>query len=289
MSQRMSQPMHEIFEACVQALKDGNPVALATIIRADTRWSVGAKMVVREDGSTFGNLGDELLSRYALEVAREAIQAGSSRRVTSIYHAGELIEAAPGELGDVDIFVEVLQPNPTLLLIGAGHIGEAIVKLAKLLRWRVVVVDDRPDFITSARLPDADERILVSYEPTAETLATMPVTITPSTFVLVATWGWDEPALRQIVNAPAAYIGLVASARKSILIFRDLIKEGIAPEILERVRVPTGLDLGAETPMEIALSIMAEMLMVHRHASGLPLIQFKGGAIMRQSLKGITQ
>lgn len=289
MTQRMSKPMREIFEACVQALQDGKPVALATIIRADPRWSVGAKMVIREDGSTLGNLEDELLSRYALDVAREAIRAGSSRRVTYIYHADELIEAAPGELGDVDVFVEVLQPNPTLLLIGAGHIGEAIVKLAKLLRWRVVVVDDRPDFITSARLPDADERILVNYEPTTETLATMPWTITPSTFVLVATWGWDEPVLRQIVNAPAAYIGLVASARKSILIFRDLIKEGIAPEMLERVRVPTGLDLGAETPMEIALSIMAEMLMVHRHASGLPLIQFKGGAIMRQSLKGITQ
>jgi len=156
-----------------------------------------------------------------------------------------------------------------------------------MLKWRVIAVDDRPEFIEAARLPDADKRILVKYDPAGETLAPMPLEITPSTFVLVATWGWDEPALRQVIGSPAAYIGLVASARKSIIIFRDLVNEGISPELLARVRVPTGLDLGAETPMEIALSIMAEMLMVQRHATGVPLIQNKGSAILKQSTKGI--
>jgi xanthine dehydrogenase accessory factor len=113
----------------------------------------------------------------------------------------------------------------------------------------------------------------------------MQLTITPSTFILVATWGWDLPALRQILDSSAAYIGLVASSRKSIILFRELINEGVAPELLARVRVPTGLDLGAEMPMEIALAILAEMLMIHRNATGVPLAQHKGSAIMQQSLK----
>lgn len=161
--------------------------------------------------------------------------------------------------------------------------------MSKLLGWHVVVVDDRADFITPERLPDADERILVRYEPHGESLDPMPVSITPTTFVLLATWGWDEPALRQVVNTPAAYIGLVASARKSIIIFRDLMKEGISPDVLARVRVPTGLDLGAETPSEIALSILAEMLMVQRGATGMPLAQSKGSAVMTQSTKGVKK
>ena len=286
MSQRITQSMREIYEACVQILEEGKSAAIATIIRADARWVIGKKMLVRIDGSTLGDLGDEPLTAYAQALARRSLAAGQSQRVALIQQDGVLRDAPAGEPGQVELFVEVLQPNPTLLLIGAGHIGEATIKLAKMLRWRVVVIDDRPDFITPARLPEADERILVQYDPKTETLAEMPLRITPSTFVLVATWGWDEPALRQIAAAPAAYIGLVASARKSIIIFRDLIKDGVAPEILARIRVPTGLDLGAETPMEIAISIMAEMLMVQRHATGAPLAQFKGSAIMKQSLKG---
>lgn len=281
----MSNSMQEIFEACAQIAQEGKSAALATIIRADSRWSVGAKMVVRTEGSTLGNLGDEQLSARAIAVARAAMLSGQSRQVTYLWTDGALVDAPPSAFGDVEVFVQVLLPSPTLLLIGAGHIGQAIVKLAKLLQWRVVVVDDRPDFITPVRLPNADERILVNYERETETLDAMPITVTSSTFILVATWGWDEPALRQIIHTPAAYIGLVASARKSIIIFRDLIKEGIAPETLARVRVPTGFDLGAETPMEIALAIMAEMLMLYRHATGMPLMQSKGGAILKQSLK----
>lgn len=279
----------EILQAMLRVLEEGRSAALATIVHAESPWVAGRKMLLGNDGATLGHLGDERLESRTLAFAREALASGESRRVSFVQRNGELIEAAVGEAGDVDVFIEIMQSNPTLLLIGAGHIGLAIVKLAKLLKWRVVAVDDRPDFVAPARLPEADERILVSYQPDSESLAPMPLTITPSTFILVATWGWDEPALRQILNTPAAYIGLVASARKSIIIFRDLLNEGISAEALARVRVPTGLDLGAETPMEIALCIMAEMLMVQRHASGVPLIQQKGSAIMKQSLKGINR
>jgi len=277
----------EIFQASLDILNEGKSAALITITRSESkgRWAVGARMLWRTDGSALGDLGDDRLVARARDLARDAINAGESTQVSFWDRAGELVQTL--ESGDVSIFIQVLISSPTLLLIGAGHIGEAIVRLAKMLQWRVVVVDDRPDYIAPSRLPDADERILVGYDPRTESLAPMPISITSSTFVLVATWGWDQPALRQIIDAPAAYIGLVASARKSIFIFRELIQEGIAPEKLQRIRVPTGLDLGAETPTEIALSIMAEMLMVYRHATGVPLTQFKGSAIMSQSIKGI--
>jgi len=270
-----------IFEAVVNALEAGESIALATVVQADAAPRLGAKMLVRGDGSTLGSLGDARLTSSVRQVAPEAITAGASRRIAYVERDGCLAEAAPGEQGSVDLFIEVMRPNPTLLLIGAGHIGEALMRMAKMLAWRVVVVDDRPDFITPLRLPEADERILVPYDPQTERLDQMLVRVTPSTYIVIATWGWDEPALRQVVNSSAAYIGLVASPRKAIVIFRDLLREGFSADALARVRVPTGLDLGAETPAEIALSIMAEMLMVQRRATAMPLMQFKGSAVMR--------
>ncbi len=250
---------------------------------------IGKKMLVYGDGLTEGDLGEPGLSEQTRQAALAALKSAQPVRLTLAKSGGGLVESAPNEEGELEIFIQILQPNPTLLLIGAGHIGQVLVKMAKILGWRVVVVDDRPDFITPDRLADADERVLVSYDPKSESLDRIPFSITPSTFVLLATWGWDEPALRQVVDSPAAYIGLVASARKSIIIFRDLLAEGISPDSLARVRVPTGLDLGAETPGEIALSILAEMLMVQRQATGMPLAKFKGGAIMAQSMKGVKK
>ncbi len=278
--------MREIFQATLRAMENGEPVAIATIIQGDTRWSVGAKMLVRFDGSTLGNFGDDRLAALALPAARRALNAGHAQRLAYKERAGAFVDASPLEFPDLEIFIQVFQPPPTLLLIGAGHIGEALVQFAKMVRWRVIVVDDRPDFITQTRLPLANERILVRYEPTSETLDSMPITITPSTFIVVATWGWDQPALRQIANSNAAYIGLVSSARKGIIIFRELIREGISADALARVHVPIGLDLGGETHTEIALSIMAEMLMVARSGTGTPLMQSKGSVVMKQATRG---
>lgn len=281
--------MRNIFQACAQAFAEGEPVALAMVIRASPSSRVGEKMLVHRDGSTEGRFRDDSLTDHVCRAGLAALNGGVSARLAYVQGENGYVQAAPDDEGDVEIFVQVLQPRPTLLLIGAGHIGEALVRMSKMLGWQVVVVDDRADFITPDRLPDADERILVRYEPHGESLDPMPVVITPTTFILLATWGWDEPALRQVVNSPAAYIGLVASARKSIIIFRDLIKEGISPDALARVRVPTGLDLGAETPGEIALSILAEMLMIQRRATGMPLAQLKGSAVMTQSAKGVKK
>lgn len=277
--------MLEIFQASAQALENGEPIALVVIIQANPPWMVGNKLLVRRDGSSLGRLGDERLTQFILPIAQRAIKTSHGPRVAVIERDGTLVEASPLEASDVELFVEVLRPSPTLLLIGAGHIGEALIKLAKLLQWRVVVVDDRRDFLAPERLPDADKRILVPYDPATETLAAMPVQITPSTFIVVATWGWDEPALRQIASSPAAFIGLVASSRKAIFIFRELLKDGISVDALARIHVPVGLDLGGEAPSEIALAIMAEILMASKAGSGEPLAKIKGSVIMKQAMK----
>lgn len=282
--------MREVFQAIVEALDRGEPVAVLTVVRASgsTPRHLPANMLVRADGSFVGSIGGGSMEWQAIRDAQAALTERQSRMVDY-----SLTGKEPGNLGlcggTEQVFIDVVVPNPTLLLVGAGHIGKALTKIAKVLEWRVVVVDDRADYITPEQLPDADERILVRYEPETESLAPMPVTVTPTTFVLLATWGWDEPALRQLINSPAAYIGLVASARKSILIFRDLVAEGIAPEALARVHVPTGLDLGAERPAEIALSILAEMLMVERRATGSPMAQVKGSTVMERTMKGVKK
>lgn len=276
----------DVYAASARALENGEPAALVTVIYADSRWNVGDKMLVRRDNSLVGDLSDARLTQVAATVASRAITTGNSQRLGWNERDGALVDTSPFEIGDVEIFIQVLQPSPTLLLIGAGHIGQALVQYAKMCQWRVVVIDDRPDFLAPERLPGADERIFVRYEPQSETLDAMPLRITPSTFIVVATWGWDEPALKQIVGSSAAYIGLVASSRKAIIIFRELIKDGISPEQLARVRVPIGLDLGGELPTEIALAIMAEILMAQHGASGAPLAQSKGTVVMKQARAG---
>jgi xanthine dehydrogenase accessory factor len=170
--------------------------------------------------------------------------------------------------------VDVIQPRPELLVIGAGHIGLALATIGRIVGMRVVVIDDRPEW--AERFPDADEVVIVPYDPETETLQPIPVAITPSTHIVVATWGWDEPALAQVATSPAPYIGLVASRRKAKIIFDGLLERGVPEEVLANVRVPAGLDLRAETPPEIALSIMAEILLLQRDATGLPLMEIKG-------------
>ncbi|MCB0153166.1 MAG: XdhC family protein, partial [Anaerolineae bacterium] len=180
----------------------------------------------------------------------------------------------------VELFVDVVQPQAELLIIGLGHIGLALAEFGRLLGLRVVVIDDRPEWL--ARCPQADEAILVAYDPVSEALDSIPVTITPSAHIVVATWGWDEPALAQVVTSPAAYISLVASRRKAILIFEKLLDGGLAREELARIKVPAGLDLGAETPEEVAFSIMAEIMMSQRAASGRPMTEVRGHPLVRR-------
>ena len=267
---------HNLFDTIIAAGAAGEPAALITVVRSpdDMAWQAGQKALLRYDQSVCGQLGGGVLDERLLAAAQRALEQNRSIRLGYRPEDDTFLELDSLSREAVEFFIDVIQPRPELLIIGTGHIGLALAEFGRIIGMRVVVVDDRPEWLQ--RFPDADETFLVPYNAETETLGAMPVTITPSTYIVVATWGWDEPALEQVATSPAPYIGLVASRRKAKIIFDGLLERGVPAENLARVRVPAGLHLGAETPEEIALSIMAEILLLERGASARPLVDVKG-------------
>lgn len=255
-----------VTRAALQALERGETVALATVVqvRGSAPRHAGARMLVFPDGHIVGTVGGATLEERVIQHAQEALQANRSRLEKYLFSTKNTPESVGLCGGEVLVFIEVLQPTPTLVIVGAGHIGLALSQIAQAVGMRLVLVDDRAEFLADERFPQAAQRIRVSYDRETEQLEPIPLTLTPSTFVVVATWGWDEPALAQILSASQmpAYVGLVASKTKWRVIKERLLERGIPAEKLECVHAPAGLELGAETPGEIALSIMAEILAV---------------------------
>lgn len=244
--------MLETISALNEALQRDEPVALATVVevKGASPAQVGFKLLVRPDGSVVGNLGGGALEQKIREEAIVALREGKSRLVH--YTLREEGPDAIGMLcgGEVTVFVEVYQPAPTLLIVGGGHIGQPLAEMARIVGFQVQVVDVRPE---RATVPQLD-----------------PATITPWTYVVLITENHvtDEQALRQVLDTPAAYIGMIGSRRKVSTIFDHLQTEGISAEHLARVHAPIGLDLGGRSPAEIALSILAEIVLVRYGGSG---------------------
>jgi xanthine dehydrogenase accessory factor len=267
------------------ALVAGAPAVWAVIVHADgNELIVGSRQVVCLN-QAFGTIGDTRLEHAITEQARQAMAEHYPQRLGFDPATGTIRRLASTRRATVEIFLDLYDPRPRLLIVGAGHIGAALARQGQLLDWQVEVVDDRPEFLTAEHLSGADATHLVAYAPETEQLEPLPVTITPSTAVVVATWGWDEPALRQLAATPAVYVGLVASLRKAAVIFERLGGEGIDPGWLNRVHVPVGLDVGAESPAEIALAIMAEILAVTRGKSGRPMQQVHGDPLATQLIR----
>ena len=249
--------------ASLEAYDGGDPVALVTVVstpegREDPSPGpgrrLGAKLLVRRDGSTLGDLGSEHLHALALAAARRVADLGKN----------EFVEAPDG----TGLFAEGFTTPPTLVLMGGGHIAKATAPLARTLGFRVYVVDDRPQFANQERFPEAEATIVADF---AEGLAQVPVNV--NTYIVVATRGHrqDDMALEAAVRTPARYVGLVGSRRKTIMIYRELLRHGVPPERLREVHAPIGLDIGALTPEEIALSIMAEVVMTRLGGTGRPM------------------
>ena len=266
----------DLFETIIAACDAGEPTALITVIRSpdETAWQVGKKILLGYDLSVSGQLRGGELEPKLLAAAQQGLQQNRSIRLGYQSEDNTFTELDSINRESVEFFVDIVQPRSELLIIGTGHIGLALAEMGRTIGMRVVVVDDRPEWL--ARFPDADETFFIPYNAETETLGSMPVNITPTSYIVVATWGWDEPALEQVVASPAPYIGLVASQRKAKIIFDDLLEQGLAEKDLARVRVPAGLHLGAETPEEIALSILAEILLLERGATARPLVEIKG-------------
>jgi xanthine dehydrogenase accessory factor len=208
-------------------------------------------------GGTMEIAVERLDSRESAAPLRAALQTLSTGEVATI----EI--AATDESGKVERFSREILPLPTLLIAGAGHVGQALAAIAGPMDFRVSVIDDRPDMVSAERFPSA-RCIVGDIETELKQLR-----ITPHTYVVIVTRGHknDGRALAAVVQSPAKYIGLIGSKRKIVTIFRDLYQSGVSREMLERVRAPIGLNIGAVSPAEIAVSIAAELIAVRRGAS----------------------
>ena len=239
-----------------RAYQGDGSVALASLTRpGDGNESpLGAKLFVRENGATEGTLGSPELDHQAVKKARELMVLGRN----------EYVLADDGS----EYFIEAYTTPPQMVLCGGGHVSKAIAPLASKLGFHVFVTDDREEFANTERYPEAD--IVVAKKP-EEAIPELP--INPNTFIIIATRGhrYDNVALEAAARTSAKYVGLLGSRRKTILIYEDLVRMGLPEERIREIRSPVGLDIGGRTPDEIAVSIMAEVLMFRLGGTGSPM------------------
>jgi xanthine dehydrogenase accessory factor len=243
-----------------EALSSRTPVAVATIVRGEP---LGAKVLVLPDG-VLGTLGNELLDAAVEPNARELL--ANEKSETRPY-------GLPGRDEPVEVFIESYPPPPTLLIFGAVHVAQPLSHFAKALGFDVVVSDARAKLATRERFPDAD-RIIQGWPD--ETLAQ--VEILPNTYVAILSHDpkFDEPALVGTLDTPAAYIGAIGSRKTNEDRRRRLAEAGLSPDQIARLRAPIGLDIGAATPEEMAISILGEIIALRRGRQGGPLTYATG-------------
>lgn len=263
----------EITREVLAAGRGGPPVVVATVIAAPdgSEGAVGAKMLVRADGSTVSSLGMEALDEAVRKEASDVFR----RHGVEVMHLdskGRRVERRSPDAA-FELMLEVHERPATLVVIGAGHVGKALATLGNLVGFSVEVVDDRPEFANPERFPEADRVTCGRFE---EVLADYP--IDANTYVVCVTRGHrhDEISLRMVAASPAAYVGMIGSRRRVGAVLQHLVEDGVSRKAVERVHTPIGLDIGAETPAEIAVSIIAEIVMVRRGGSGGPMRKAKG-------------
>jgi xanthine dehydrogenase accessory factor len=251
----------EVFAAVADALERGEPAALVTIVSASgsTPQRVGAKMLVFADGRIVGTIGGGCYENDAFWKARGAIES----RVPQLVHY-ELSDDFAQETGlicggQMDVYIEPIEPSPELYIVGAGHVGFHLSRIAHEVSFRVHVIDDREKFANAERFPDAAE-IVVDDLPAWIGRTTLP----PHAYVVIVTRGHtnDLAALRELAPRELRYLGLIGSRAKVARLYDALLAEGMSPDMLTRVHAPIGLEIGAVTPQEIAVSILAELIAV---------------------------
>ena len=258
--------MQSIYQAVAEVVKNNEQAALCTVVRSQgsTPRRAASKMLVYADGSILGSVGGGEMESRVIAEARQAILDGRPRLVE--YSMSDPARGDPGVCGgQMEIFVEPIQPNPTLIIFGAGHVGRAVAHLAHWLGFRVVASDDRPEFCTPETFPEADE-----HYPGSPQEIPAHVRITPRTYVVLTTRNVDVDVqiLPSLLSSSAGYIGVIGSRRRWATTRQKLDDLGISQEELSRVHSPMGLKLNAETPEEIAVSIMAEIILLSRSSSG---------------------
>jgi xanthine dehydrogenase accessory factor len=265
----------DIYEEIVRLRREGRNCALATIV--NTQGSIpsfaSAKMLVRDDGSIVGTVGGGGAEYEVIQAARDVIANEKPQLVRFDLNNKPGLDAGMVCGGSLEIYVEPLVVAPALYLFGAGHVGLSTYRIAQSAGFEVTVIDERAAFANRERYPLAREIVVAELDVAMARLAP-----TASSFILIFTPSHlsDMRVLRWATSTPARYIGMMGSKRKVTGIFHELQKEGIPAERFEAVHAPVGLDIGAQPPEEIAISVVAEMIACRRHsAAALPHLRLE--------------
>ena len=258
--------MPTIYQALAEIEKNNETAALCTVVasQGSTPRHVGSKMLVYPDGHFIGTIGGGDMEHRALDEAMIAMSEGKPQTIKY-----SMVDPSRGDVGvcggTVEVFVEPILPAPLVVVVGAGHVGRAVVHLAKWLGFRVAVNDDRAEFCTPEATPGAD-----AYYPVPMEKLTEQFKVTKRTYFVLTTRGSNVDALGlpSLLESPAAYIGVIGSKRRWATTVKALKEKGMAPEQIARIHSPMGLELNAETPEEIAVSILAEILMLRDKGTG---------------------
>jgi xanthine dehydrogenase accessory factor len=258
----------DLFEEIVRMRRAGERGALATIVH--TNGSIpsyeSSRMLVREDGSIAGTIGGGCVEADVWAAAKDAIQSEQPRKM--IFNLNHDAEYDSGLIcgGTLEIFVEPILPQPNLYIFGGGHVSSAVARAANAAGFTITVIDDREAFANSERFPMAKE-LYTSYQHAYDKLEP-----NSASYLLIVTRGHkdDMRVLAWAVRTQARYIGMIGSKRKVLSVYQALEREGYSPSEFERVHAPVGLDIGALTPEEIAISITAELIAVRRNSQNAP-------------------
>jgi xanthine dehydrogenase accessory factor len=258
--------MKSIFQALSELEKNNEAAALCTVIKSEgsTPRHVGSKLIVHPDGHILGTVGGGELENRVIKAALESLDSGKAQILS--YTMADPSRGDPGVCGGtVEVFVEPILPPALIVIIGGGHVGKAVVHLAKWLGFRVAVSDDRAEFCTPESVPGADAYYPVEMGKLAEQLK-----VNRQTYLVITSRGSniDAEGLPSLLDSDAAYIGVIGSRRRWLTTVKALKEQGVTEKKIARVHSPMGLELNAETPEEIAVSILAEILMIRDKGTG---------------------
>ena len=261
--------MNSIYQALSGLEKNNKSASLCTVIssKGSTPRHVGSKMLVYPDGEIVGTVGGGELESRVIKSALESLKNGEAQTLS--YTMTDPSRGDPGVCGGtVEVFVEPILPPAMVVVIGGGHVGKAVVHLAKWLGFRVAVSDDREEFCNPESVPGADAYYPVDMGKLAENLK-----VTRQTYLVVTSRGSgvDAKGLPSLLESEAAYIGVIGSKRRWLTTVKALKEQGVPDELINKVHSPMGIELNAETPEEIAISIMAEVLMIKDKGTGKPM------------------
>jgi xanthine dehydrogenase accessory factor len=253
----------DIYDEIVRLRKSGQKCAVATIVQVNGSIPSyeSAKLLVREDGSMIGTVGGGCVEAEVWTAAREVIDTEKPKHLN--FSLGQDAAYDNGLIcgGQLNIFVEPVIPQPRAFIFGGGHVSKSLSKVANLAGFATTIVDDREAFANKERFPEAEGVYADEYENVFPQLE-----ITSSSYLIIVTRGHrdDMRVLKWAVTTPARYIAMIGSKRKTISVIKQLEKEGMPRDAFEKIFAPMGLEIGAESPEEIAISVVAEMIAVRR-------------------------